>query len=355
MRLAFGFLLTLALMPLLIGMAPAVRLLDHPTDRKQHEGSIPLVGGLAMFAIFIGLVAWLPPPTQHESAYVPVLIVSTLIVFLAGLADDRGSMPVWSRFMAQALAALIMVFFAGLQLDSLGSLFGNGAVMLGILAVPFTVFAVLGATNAFNLIDGLDGLAGGLALVATVYFAISAYLSGASVRFDILLCLAGVLIGFLAFNMRTPWQAKARVFMGDSGSLMLGFVLAWFAVDLTQGSRACLSPAAALWFLAIPLWDTVSLMIRRMLQGRSPFHPGRDHLHHILLRAGFRECRVVIFIHFLAVLAGSVGLIGGLMGVPDVWLFLSFLAVFAVYLFGVEHAWKLMRLLRRLPFGHLSH
>jgi UDP-GlcNAc:undecaprenyl-phosphate GlcNAc-1-phosphate transferase len=164
--------------------------------------------------------------------------------------------------------------------------------------------------------------------------------------------LAGVLLGFLFFNMRCAWQPCARVFMGDAGSLMLGFLLAWAAVRVTQDEQNAFSSAAALWFFAIPLWDTVSLVLRRILKGKSPFHPGRDHLHHILLRVGYSDSQVVRFILLVAAASGMVGFWGWLAGVPDAILFYGFLAMFALYFAGVHHAWKLMRLI--VPLHRLS-
>lgn len=348
MRLAIGLMLTLLVMPFLIRLAPVARLLDVPDARKHHAGPIPLVGGLAMFLVFVPLVALLPDPSTGSEHYVETLLVATSLFFLVGLVDDRGGLTVGSRFIVETAAALIMILFAGIKLTNLGDLLGFGDVMLGALALPFTLFAMVGVANAVNLTDGLDGLAGGLALVATAFLALVAYFSGMQVRLEMLLVLCGVLVGFLAYNMRTPWQARAKVFMGDSGSLMLGFVLAWFAIDLTQGDRSSLPPAAVLWFLAVPLWDTVSLMIRRVLQGRSPFHPGRDHLHHALQRAGFRDCQVVALILVFATLVGLIGLLGWRYAVPESFLFVGFLAAFGAYFFAVEHAWKLMRWVKQL-------
>lgn len=150
--------------------------------------------------------------------------------------------------------------------------------------------------------------------------------------------------------MRLPWQRRARVFMGDSGSLMLGFLLAWAAIRVTQAENNALPPAVALWFFAIPLLDTVSLMLRRMLKGKSPSHPGRDHLHHILLRVGYTLSQVVHFIYLVAVAFGLIGFFGWRLGVPDAVLFYGFLAVFSLYFYGVRHAWKLMRLI--VPLRH---
>jgi UDP-GlcNAc:undecaprenyl-phosphate GlcNAc-1-phosphate transferase len=344
-QLICGLILTLLAMPALIWTAHHLDFLDHPDERKHHQGAIPMVGGLAMsFAIAVSASWYLAGADIFWG-----LFAAVSIIVVVGFLDDWIGLSVRIRFLAQGIAALIMALFAGAQLVSLGDLFGFGSVALGVLAVPFTIFAVVGVANALNLSDGMDGLAGGLALIATAFVAAAAYFSGREITLIALLILGGALIGFLFFNMRLPWQRRAKVFMGDSGSLMLGFFLAWAAIRVTQAERNALPPAAALWFFAIPLCDTVSLMLRRMLKGKSPFHPGRDHLHHILVRAGYTDSQVVRCILLVAVVFALVGFLGWRWGVSDTVLFYGFLGMFALYFAGVRHAWKLMRLLTPLP------
>ena len=351
MQLVFGLILTLLATPALIWVAHHYGFLDHPDERKHHQGATPLVGGLAMsFAIAVCAVWQLAGDDVFWG-----LFVATSIVVVIGFLDDWKGLPVVFRFVGQGTAALIVAVFAGVQLTQFGDLFGFGLVALGTLSIPLTVFATVGMANALNLSDGMDGLAGGLALIATAFIAAAAYLSGMEVELDALLILGGALIGFLFFNMRLPWQERAKVFMGDSGSLMLGFLLGLSAITVTQGEGRSLSPAAALWFFAIPLWDTVSLMLRRMLKGKSPFHPGRDHLHHILLRVGYNDSQVVRFILLTALAFGLVGFLGWRWSVPDAVLFYGFLAMFALYFAGVRHAWKLMRLIVPLHRHNQSH
>lgn len=341
MKLFFGLLLTLLATPVVIWAAHHYGFLDHPNERKHHQNPTPAVGGLAMaFAIAL-CAAW---QFSGHPAFWPVF-AATFMIIVIGFLDDWKRLPVTIRFSIQGTAALIVSLYAGVQLVQLGDLFGSGTIVLGVASIPFTVFAVVGMVNALNLSDGMDGLAGGLALIATMFIAVVAYLSDMQMTLDGLLILGGALIGFLAFNMRCLGRKCAKVFMGDSGSLMLGFLLAWAAIRITQHERNAFPPAAVLWFFAIPLWDTVSLMLRRLLKGKSPFHPGRDHLHHILLRVGYTDSQVVRFILLVAVACGLVGFWGWLGGVPDAVLFYGFLGMFALYFAGVRNAWKLMRLI----------
>ena len=335
-----GWILTLLATPALIWAAHNFNLLDHPDERKQHQGAVPLVGGLAMsFAIAVS-AAWSLAGTDIFWG----LFAAVSIIVIVGFLDDWIGMPVSIRFLAQGIAALIVALFAGAQLANLGDLFGFGHIAMGVLAVPFSVFAVVGVANALNLSDGLDGLAGGLALIATAFLAVAAHFSGSERTLVALLILGGALIGFLCFNMRLPWQCRARVFMGDCGSLMLGFILAWAAIRVTQVEENALPPAAVLWFFAIPLWDTVRLLFFRKLKGMSPFQPSRDHLHHLLLRVGYSDNQVVRFIHLVAIASGLVGFASWRAGVPDAVMFYAFLAAFALYCAAVQRPWILMRL-----------
>src|SRR5574340_1164899 len=276
MELILGLFLTLLVTPLLIWAANNYGLLDHPDERKQHQEAIPLVGGLAMaFAIAVSS-AW-------ELANADTfwgLFLAVAIIVVVGFLDDWIELSVGVRFLAQGIAALIMALFAGAQLISLGDLFGFGTVAMGVFAVPFTVFAVVGMANALNMSDGMDGLACGLALISATFVGAAAYLVG---------------------------EEKTLITLRILGGALIGFLLTWAVIRVTQAEKNALPPAAALWFFAIPLWDTVSLMLRRMLKGKSPCHPGRDHLHHILLRLGYSDSQVVHFIHLVALACGVVG------------------------------------------------
>ena len=318
---------------------------DVPGGRKHHHGEIPLVGGLGMFGGLL-LIALLTGTflTQHLAFFAAI---SLLVI--TGFIDDRSGLSPSRRFVLQAIAALIMVYGADIRLDNFGNLFGFGDVTTGPLAVPITVFAVLGVINAINMIDGVDGLAGGVALIALLAFAAFAA-AGGFLDLTLLLTLAGVILGFMAFNLRTPWRSHAAVFMGDAGSVLLGFSLAWYAVDLAQ-ARQAFTPITAIWILAIPLMDTTGLMVRRMLKGRSPFSADREHLHHILQRAGFTPGQTVAIVYALSLLLAAIGVAGWWLGVPEYVMFYSFMALFGLYMVGVLHAWKLMKKVRRLRKG----
>ena len=318
---------------------------DIPGGRKHHHGEIPLVGGLGMFG-GLALIALLTDTflAQHAAFFAAI---SLLVI--TGFIDDRSGLSPRRRFVLQSAAALIMVYGADIRLDNFGNLFGFGDVTTGRWAAPITVFAVLGVINAINMIDGVDGLAGGVALIALLVFSAFAA-AGGYLELTLLLPLAGVIIGFMLFNLRTPWRSRASVFMGDAGSVLLGFSLAWYAVDLAQ-VRQAFTPITAIWILAIPLMDTTGLMVRRMLKGRSPFSADREHLHHILLRAGFTPGQTVFIVYALTLLLAAIGVAGWWLEVPEYVMFYSFMTLYGLYMVGVLHAWKLMKKVRRLHDG----
>jgi UDP-GlcNAc:undecaprenyl-phosphate GlcNAc-1-phosphate transferase len=321
--------------------ASGLGLVDVPGGRKQHHDEVPLVGGLGIFG---GLVVAALSAGGLLTANAALLAAMSLVM-LVGYVDDRNELSARTRFLVQAVAALIMIYWGGVRLDNLGNLFGYGDVTLGRWSVPMTLFAVLGVINAINMIDGADGLAGGLALIALLFFAAFAAIAGV-LGDTLLLPLAFAVVGFMAFNLRTPWRNRAAVFMGDAGSMLLGFALGWYAVDLAA-VRDLMTPITAVWILAVPLMDTISLMIKRILKGVSPFTPDCEHLHHILQRAGFTHGQTVAIVHVIALLLASIGVAGWKLGLPEYVMFYAFMAVFALYTYGVLHAWKLMKAVRK--------
>jgi UDP-GlcNAc:undecaprenyl-phosphate GlcNAc-1-phosphate transferase len=220
--------------------------------------------------------------------------------------------------------------------------------------VPLTVFAVVGVVNSINMMDGLDGLGGSIALVAFAWYAAVAALSGLVTQFMVAVIFCGAIAGFLVFNLRFPWQKQARVFLGDAGSLMIGFALGWFAIDLTQGAGRTMPPIAALWILVLPLADCVSLMTRRLSARRSPFVADSHHIHHYLLARGYTHGQTLGILAGLSVLFGSVGFFGWRLGVPEPLLFWPFFLGFFAYHFWIRRAWRVIDARRDLAAQSLQ-
>lgn len=325
---------------ILVAKKPAQRvgLVDRPGGRKQHEAAVPLCGGPAMVTAFLLLVLLLEatPSMRHLG-----LLGGVLSLALLGLLDDYRDLSAGRRLIAQLVIALVCLeFFGPVRLEHLGDLVGSGNLYLGYAAIPFTVFCLVAFINAFNFIDGVDGLAGGLAVVALGSFAILALAVGRWGAFELLTLLLGCAAGFLLFNLRTRWRAHASVFLGDSGSTALGFVLCWFAIDLTQGGRPAMAPIIAVWILALPILDTVNVVLNRVLRGHGPFVGSRDHLHHALMMAGYSPRQTVRVLLGMAAAMAVIGLLGNYYKVDEPVMFLGFVGLAFIYYSAVGQFWR---------------
>lgn len=331
--------------------AIALGLTDRPGGRKQHQGVVPLTGGLGVFIGFLAVVPLLPLPLGE---WLPLLVGMAMLV-LCGVVDDARDMRSLVKLGVQLAAALLLVVWGGLAVHFLGTFPGVGAVTLGWVALPLTVVAVAGLVNAVNMMDGIDGLAGGMVVAMLGWLAFVAGLQGQYELLGVILSLAAAVVGFLLFNLRHPWRSKASVFMGDAGSMALGFAIAWFVVALSQAEVAVISPIAYGWILVLPVMDTLSLAIRRVRKGQSPFSADREHLHHIFLRAGFTHGGTTLTLVLVAFGLGAVGVLGSLVGVPDVLLLMGLIGAGLLHYVFIQHAWRTSKALRRLHAASLSH
>jgi len=336
--------LTAGLIWLFKPVACRIGLVDQPGGRKNHRQATPLIGGVAIFCAFLLLLLTLDISLGQWRPF----FLAAAVVFIVGVLDDFQETPPWSRFAAQIGASLIIVLWGNVELQNLGGLFSNRDVLLGVLAVPFSVFCSVGVINATNMLDGLDGLAGGLLLIFFGALVALAWQGGLVVDTQILLLFCGVLVGFLLFNFRFAEGRSATVFLGDAGALFLGLAVAWFLMRFTQEPIGLLRPITAIWLFALPIMDAVAIMSRRVMLGRSPFSPDREHFHHILLAAGFSTRATVFIMLGLSVLMAAIGLAGEWGGVPEFLMFYGFLLLFAAYFWGMHHAWKVMKALRRV-------
>lgn len=323
---------------------------DQPGGHKAHDTVTPFVGGVGILAAMLtgGYVVSQYFPSFGDRIY--VLVGGVLILFITGFADDILQLNYKIRFGIQAAVGLAMVFLGGVEISDLGQLLSGDLLSLGYLAVPITLLATIGAINALNMIDGIDGLSGSLSIVSLLLIALAVYISGDPAYFSLIVIIAGGVAGFLCFNLRYLGWRRARCFMGDNGSMQLGFVFAWLLSDLSQSNESvrAITPITTLWLFAVPLIDTLCVMLRRMWMGRSPFHADRNHLHHLFLRAGFRVQDAVLVLALVQFCFGAIGLLGMYAGVDELVMLVAFVVVFAVCFFIVLRPWRLVPLLRRI-------
>ena len=344
----------LVLLPLLNRLAQGCGWVDAPDERKAHHGVIPLTGGLTIaLAVIIALVAtalvwpgltwptfsftgWPHLPWSTEAVG---LLAGLVICFGIGFWDDRFPLRARYRLVAQ-LAAASAAVLAGNVLTSMGTTFSPVPVGLALLSVPVIMVAMTGMVNALNMSDGLDGLCGGYAAIALAAFALCAGLIAsdnnsprAMVELGpVILPFLGAVAGFLFYNLRHPWRASAASFLGDAGSMSLGFLIGWIALRLANGyGAASMPPVTAVWIVALPLIDMFACMIRRPLEGRTPMSADRRHIHHLLMARGMTVSQAVGSLQLLAIAFALVGIVGWQAHVPDYLMFWALMAIFAGY------------------------
>jgi UDP-GlcNAc:undecaprenyl-phosphate GlcNAc-1-phosphate transferase len=286
LRMIVGFVaaaaMTFAMAWLLIPLAHRYGLLDHPAGRKDHAASTPCTGGLAMLTSILVAFAWFGHWTPVNLGY----MAAAASLVLLGVLDDRLDLPWWIRIAAQCVAVWL-VFYCGVHVDHIIQILAIKPTGYGMLTLPLMMFVTVGVINAINMCDGVDGLAGCTVFASLCMFAGAALYSGNTVLAQAIFVFAGSVLGFLLMNLRFPWQPRARVFMGNAGSALLGFTVAWVSFRLTQNDLHPVTPILAPWLVATPLIDCVSLIGHRLLRRQSPFRPDREHMHHLMLDAGF--------------------------------------------------------------------
>ena len=289
---ALAFLITFFAIPVIIQVAKDKKLFDEPDERKVHTTVIPTLGGLGIFAGFIVSTLMGSPAGAVNLQY---FAAASLVIFFLGLKDDILILSASKKFIGQLIAAGIIIKFGGVQISNLHGLLGI-YVIPHVTSIIFTLFTIIVITNSFNLIDGVDGLAGSLGLVTTVVFGSYFLYVGQFAYAVIALSLAGSIIGFLIYNF-----SPAKIFMGDTGSLLLGFVNSVLVIKFINTASDPLSPlpleaAPAIGFaiLMIPLFDTLRVFAMRIADRRSPFSPDRNHVHHFLLDLGFSHKKITL-------------------------------------------------------------
>jgi len=327
-------------------LAIAVDLIDRPGGRKRHSGEVPVVGGIAMFlgaTLGIGL---LPLPESTGA----VFLAACTILVTVGLLDDRFDVSPWMRLPAQLTAALLLMFGSGAFVTTLGAPLGDEPILLeGFASYAFTALIVMAAINAFNMLDGMDGLAGTTAIIALAALAFLAGSGHLLLVMSVCLVFIGAVAAFLVFNLPTRLNRGMRCFMGDAGSTLLGFAIAWICIKVSQGPRPAAAPVTTLWIVALPLYELLWSTIRRIIRGVSPFTADNNHFHHLLLRAGFGIRGAFAIFVILGSLLALFGVILEVTGVPESYSFLLLI----VTGIGVVRLMYRAELIRRLVPEHL--
>jgi len=327
--------ITIVLIPILKGVGVKVNAIDMPNPRKVHTAPIPKVGGVAMaLGTLVPVLLWLPSTPQVRS-----ILIGAAIIVVAGVVDDVKELGYKTKFSAQVIAALIIIFYGKITISNLGVLLPEGYMLSSVISAILTLLVIVGVTNAINLSDGLDGLAGGITLLTFVCIGYLAFRSENHAITIIALASADAIFGFLRFNTH-----PATVFMGDAGSQFLGFIAIVLSIAITQENTP-VSPFLPLIILGFPVLDTLTVMTERIANGRSPFVADKNHFHHKLMRLGMYHTEAVFGIYVLQTALVTTAI---LFRYHSDWLFvllfIGFAAVISVgFLYAKRTGWRIKR------------
>ena len=331
--LLIAFISTYGFISICYKFAISINLVDRPGNRKDHHGEIPLIGGIAVVFGFslacllssLGLTEWRP------------LFFCMIPLVVVGVMDDHGDVSVSKRVGMQIITCLVMIYHGDVRLNNFGNLAGfDYAITFQGMEAVVTVFCVVGVINALNLIDGIDGLCASLCLVTFGGIFALTKLTGSSASVSLILYFSGSLFAFLIVNLGISQRIVPKVFLGDAGTTIIGFFLCWHLILMSNGDKAVFRPITAVWLIALPIMDTLTVMIRRIRLKISPFAPGRDHIHHLLINIGLSPRYTLLILIAFSILLVGIGVFCEVNEVPEPFMFYGILILFVLYYFGSE-------------------
>lgn len=284
-------------------LAKKIGLVDKPNYRKHHQGKVPLVGGITIFTSLCFSFLY----TKHYIPNTILYLICSGILVVTGILDDLYDISIFSRVIIQGLVAIFMMIFSNHHINSLGHIFGPFEVFLGHFGYILTLFSVWASINAFNMVDGVDGLLGSISCVALGTIGVLLYFDKNFILSLWCFFIISSIIPCFILNLGLCGN-RYKIFMGDSGSTMIGFTIIWLLIQSTQGHSHSIAPVTALWIIAVPLIDMIVIMYRRIRNGVNPFYPDRQHLHYIIIRAGFSSQQALIIITTIAILFAFFGI-----------------------------------------------
>jgi UDP-GlcNAc:undecaprenyl-phosphate/decaprenyl-phosphate GlcNAc-1-phosphate transferase len=300
--LVVAFIAAILLTPLVKRLAFRLGAVDAPNYRKVHARIMPRLGGLAIYCAFIIGFFFLKFATGFKSEYAYAILIAATIIVITGIIDDMREISAKAKMLGQLIAACIVVFGGGIQMNFINLPF-DGILNFGWLGIPLTIIWIVGVTNAVNLIDGLDGLAAGVSTIALATLAVMAMIMGNGIVIAMASILAAATIGFLVFNFH-----PAKIFMGDTGALFLGFMISVLAL-LGFKNVTFISFIIPIIILGVPISDTFFAIVRRLRQKKKWSDPDKSHLHHRLLDLGFSHRQTVLLIYAIAAVFGIVAIV----------------------------------------------
>lgn len=281
-------------------LSSKLRLIDVPNHRKVHKGKVPLIGGIIIYLNILLFSLFYQTGFQFN-----IVIFTSFLIIIFGAIDDAIELGVIFRLIAQLICCLIIIG-SGIFVYNIGSYFSFGEINLGIWSIIFTVFCVMGLTNSFNFIDGIDGLCSALSLISILSILIFAYLLNTYIfvsEFKFILLICFIIFIFILFNLSSYF----KIFLGDAGSMFLGFFVSWLLILLSQDSEKIIPAALTLWCVTIPVFDMTSVIFRRIIKFKNPFRPDKTHIHHLLIDYELNKYFSLSVISLLAIVLNFFG------------------------------------------------
>ena len=323
MKFALIIVMSFVVARLSISAGWRLGLVDHPDARKIHQGAVPLTGGVSIFlTILLGTLFLDIEP------YTTATLIIALVVFLIGVFDDVRHIKPWLRLAIQYCAGICLATFGGVAIHNVGNLLAMGDIPLLLLTAPLTALSVAGLSNAYNMIDGIDGLAASLITLPLLALYMLAIQAGHPMA-DTLLLMTLPLSVFLLFNLGPNNRWLPKMFLGDAGSITLGFLVTASLVYFSQGENALILPVTALWLVTVPLMDMLATMLRRLKNGKKLMEADRWHLHHTLMDLGMGSRQVLLALVAYGVAAALMGL--ALEAVPEYLSLACYFVLFVIH------------------------
>ena len=312
---------------LLFYIAPSINLIDFPNQRKLHDGNVPLIGGLSIFFSFIVLT-----PFLYLDSWTKLIFYASFIVLILGSLDDSKQLGVIIRLIAQLIACSILLG-GNLTIITLGEYSFFGILNLGIFSILITLISVIGLTNAINFMDGIDGLASFLVLNAffSIYF--FSIISNNYITDNYFFIFSYIIFLFFLININLfPFK---KVFLGDAGSMMLGFVVAWILIYYSHPEISKIHPVMTLWCVTLPVFDLIRTVLYRIAIKKNPFVADKYHIHHLLINYGYSQRKALILLMLVSVFSTFLGGFVYILFNPLITL-LSFIICFFIYMFFIS-------------------
>ncbi|PUU95568.1 glycosyltransferase family 4 protein [Halanaerobium sp.] len=316
-------ILSLAITPLIIKLAHKFNFVDRPGERKINTKIIATAGGTAIYLAFMIPLRFFLPANQTITG----IMLGGSFMLLLGLLDDKFEISAPIKFMGQIIGALILIYY-GVKINFITNPFG-GFIYLGVYAVPFTVFWIVSIINTINLIDGLDGLAAGVSIIAVLTLFAVALQENQVVAPMLAVLLAGSCLGFLKYNFN-----PARVFMGDTGSMFIGYIIAAVSITGALKSAAAVTIFVPMLALAVPILDTTFAIIRRIFNDRPIGEADHGHIHHRLLAIGMNQRQAVISVYVISAFLGTIAFV--INGIKFDHALIIFVSVILVVIYGAK-------------------